>query len=178
MNYFKKYPIYLILRDELPFKENKITPQDLDEVNRLLKIYHDIFPYITNKFSNYGLTIEKGLVAITMTESEYIIKSKDELYNDLQNKFNYSREDIDAVLNIDDNWNINCVNCHNCYKCINCVDCNDCVNCELCFRCNNCKNTINRRTQENLINDQSHFPLIVGETFTPDDSSLIEELKK
>ena len=174
--YFKRYPIYLILRNDLPFNENKIDIQDLSEVERLLDIYYDIFPYITNKFSNYKLTLNRGLIS-SSNSGEKLNLTKNELYKDIQNYFNYSIDDINAVLYIDDNWNINCVNCENCYKCINCINCVNCSECELCFRCKDCKNTINRRDQENLIDDDSHFPLIVGKTFSPDDILLDEEMK-
>jgi len=172
--YFKNYSIYLILRNDLPL--DKINPQDLPEVKRLLNIYYDIFPYITDKYSNYTLTLDNNLLSSSVLSKNKRI-SKNQLYEDLRRIFNYSINDINAVLNIDDNWNINCVNCENCSKCINCVDCKNCKSCEICFRCKDCKNTINRRDEENLIDDDSCFPLIVGQTFTPNDPSLDDELK-
>ena len=172
--YFKKYAVYLILRNELPF--DKINPQDLPEVERLLNIYYDIFSYITDKYSKYHLKINNGFITPSILSENRKI-SKNELYEELRRIFNYSMDDINAVLYIDDNWNINCVNCTDCYKCINCVECKNCSKCEICFRCKDCKSTINRRDEENLINDNSQFPLIVGQTFTPNDSTLEDELR-
>ena len=172
--YFEKYPIHVILRNGLPF--DKVSEVDKGEVERLSNIYDRIFPIAADKISNFKLTLKDGLLSTSTSENKPKI-TIDEFYSNLQKEFNCSIDDIKLIIKIDDKWNLNCVNCEGCKYCVNCVNCVNCEGCDLCFRCHDCKNTINRRDQTGLINDDSHFPLIIGETFTPNDPLLDNELK-
>jgi len=175
--YFNKYQVSLILRNEIP--EDKIKEEDKKEIKRLLKIYDSIKDYIFDELSNVKLLLKNSVLETRFKPNEKNLKiNKNELYKNISEKLNVNVEDIYKVINIDDNLNINCKNCIGCKGCIECVSCKNCMNCELCFRCEDCRNTINRRSQTNLINDDSHFPLIVGETFTPYDPELDKELNE
>ena len=175
--YFNKYPISLILRNEIPI--SKIKEEDKKEVERLLNIYDLVKDYISDEFSNVKLILKNNVLESRFKTNESLnlkLSSKDEIYKIINEKLNISLDDIYKVINIDDNLNINCIDCKNCRGCIECVKCTNCDNCELCFRCENCISTINRRNENNLINDNSHFPLIIGETFSPNDVELDKEL--
>lgn len=158
---------------------SKVLKKDEAEVERLMKIYQDVMPYVEDLYASYKLMLDKGALYVAINgECEIEGKNRNEILEMVTNHFNLTIEDVETVCHIDDNLNVNCVRCENCTKCIKCVDCSNCDECCLCFRCHDCKNTINRRNQEGLVNDDSHYPLIVNETFVPDDISLEAELKE